>query len=544
MLDRGHLLTPAQAVAIGIDAAKALDYAHRRGLVHRDIKPANLLFDDEARVCIADFGLARALAEAAWTDPAGAVLGTARYAAPEQVRGAALDGRADVYALTLVLVEAVTGKVPFAADTTIGTLMGRLDRPLPVGDELGPLGPVLRLAGAPTADERMDAGELARALERVGGLLPPPGRVTLAGPLDTGEVEEDVELTELPASPAVETVPLASPPIPPAQPALPELDAAQGPPDPLPVNGDVPRAIRSASGQSRSRHRGRRLLVVLVLLAVVIWGVSTLIARTVVPSHPVPDVHGKTVDAAQGSLSPVHLHLQVVGQVFDEIVPKDAIVSQQPPVASKVKEGSAVAVRLSAGPPPVPVPDLARLNADQASQRLIGAGLVVGKTTNRPDPTIPAGVIISWSGQGGQITKGGPVDLVISSGPPQVPVPPTIGGSFGAAKAALAGVGLVAVEDDQFSDTVAQGVVVSSAPASGVPAIVGSQVKVVVSKGQDLVTVPSVSGQTVDVATRAVQAAGLTVSGVTGSPDRPVTATTPAIGTRIKRGSSVKLSTS
>jgi serine/threonine-protein kinase len=551
MLDRGHLLTPAQAVAIGIDAAKALDYAHRRGLVHRDIKPANLLFDDEARVCIADFGLARALAEAAWTDPAGAVLGTARYAAPEQVRGAALDGRADVYALTLVLVEAVTGKVPFAADTTIGTLMGRLDRPLPVGDELGPLGPVLRLAGAPNADERMDAGELARALERVGGLLPPPGRVTLAGPLDTGEVEEDAELTELPRSPAAhaadvaETAQLPSPPAPPAPPELETTrDGEPTAPDPLPVNSDIPRALRSGPGQSRSKHRGRRLLVVLVLLAALIWGVSTLITRTVVPSHPVPDVQGKTVDAAQGSLSPLHLHLQVVGQVFDETVPKDAIVNQQPAVASQVKEGSAVTVRLSAGPPPVPVPDLARLNADQASQRLIGAGLVVGKTTNRPDATIPAGMIISWTGQGGQVTKGSPVDLVLSSGPPQVPVPPTIGGSFASAKAALAGVGLVAVEDDQFSDTVAQGVVVSSTPASGVPAIVGSQVRVVVSKGQDLVTVPPVSGQTVDVATKGVQAAGLTVSGVTGSPDRPVTATAPAIGTRIKRGSSVKLSTS
>jgi serine/threonine protein kinase len=82
MLDRGNLLTTAQAARIGRDVADALDYAHSRGIVHRDVKPANLLFDEHGRVRIADFGLARALAEASWTEPAGAVFGTARYASP------------------------------------------------------------------------------------------------------------------------------------------------------------------------------------------------------------------------------------------------------------------------------------------------------------------------------------------------------------------------------------------------------------------------------------------------------------------------------
>ena len=81
-----------------------------RGLVHRDVKPANLLFDEEGRVRIADFGVARALAEAAWTEPVGAMIGTARYASPEQAEGKLLDGRSDVYSLALVLYEAITGE--------------------------------------------------------------------------------------------------------------------------------------------------------------------------------------------------------------------------------------------------------------------------------------------------------------------------------------------------------------------------------------------------------------------------------------------------
>ena len=99
LLDRGVRLTPSQALLVGLEATRALDYAHRRGFVHRDIKPANLLFGEDGRLRIADFGLARALAEAAWTEPQGAVLGTARYASPEQAQGQPVDGRADVYSL-------------------------------------------------------------------------------------------------------------------------------------------------------------------------------------------------------------------------------------------------------------------------------------------------------------------------------------------------------------------------------------------------------------------------------------------------------------
>src|SRR4051812_6225244 len=73
-------LTHAQALQVGLEAAGGLEYAPRHGLVHRDIKPANLLFDEDARLRIADFGLARALAEAHWSEPAGALAGTAKYA--------------------------------------------------------------------------------------------------------------------------------------------------------------------------------------------------------------------------------------------------------------------------------------------------------------------------------------------------------------------------------------------------------------------------------------------------------------------------------
>jgi eukaryotic-like serine/threonine-protein kinase len=193
MLDAGHRLSPSQALLVGLEAARALDYAHRRDLVHRDVKPANLVFDEEGRLCIADFGLARALAEAAWTEPAGAILGTARYASPEQAQGLSVDGRADVYSLALVLVEAVTGKVPFTADTTIATLMARVNNQMVAPEEVGPLGPVLEEATRPDPAERLGARGLVAGLEAAARELPAPEplhrrhrRPGGAGPAPTG----------------------------------------------------------------------------------------------------------------------------------------------------------------------------------------------------------------------------------------------------------------------------------------------------------------------------------------------------------------------
>jgi serine/threonine protein kinase len=104
------------------EAAEALDYAHRNGVVHRDIKPANILLDETGRVKLADFGIARlidaATASLNLTAP-GATIGTLGYMAPEQIRGDPVDGRADQFSLAVVAYQMLTGKKPFEADTWI-----------------------------------------------------------------------------------------------------------------------------------------------------------------------------------------------------------------------------------------------------------------------------------------------------------------------------------------------------------------------------------------------------------------------------------------
>src|SRR6266513_95637 len=109
-------LPVAKAVAMAAAVADALHYAHEAGIVHRDVKPGNILVGHDGRVKVADFGIAKAATDRDLTQ-SGALLGTAKYLAPEQVGGNPQDRRSDVYGLGVVLYEMLRGKPPFTGDT-------------------------------------------------------------------------------------------------------------------------------------------------------------------------------------------------------------------------------------------------------------------------------------------------------------------------------------------------------------------------------------------------------------------------------------------
>ena len=128
---RRQALAPARAARIALAVSEGLSAAHAAGVVHRDLKPANVLIDLNGRVVLTDFGIARTLAD----ENAGArtqgVVGTPLYMAPEQLSGLAVDQRADIYALGLMLSEMLTGELPFAGQTPIATALARLTQPPP-----------------------------------------------------------------------------------------------------------------------------------------------------------------------------------------------------------------------------------------------------------------------------------------------------------------------------------------------------------------------------------------------------------------------------
>jgi tRNA A-37 threonylcarbamoyl transferase component Bud32 len=152
-LDDPAPIDPWQAAGLAAQVAEALDAAHRAGLVHRDVKPANVLLCGDGRVKVADFGIAKAVADADLTQP-GLMVGTAKYLAPEQVLGEPVDPRTDIYSLGVVLYEMLCGRPPFSGENDAATALARLHR--------DPLRPRQVRAGVPKALEEVVCRAMAR----------------------------------------------------------------------------------------------------------------------------------------------------------------------------------------------------------------------------------------------------------------------------------------------------------------------------------------------------------------------------------------------
>lgn len=158
-------LSPSRAARVGAAIARGLAAAHAASVVHRDLKPDNVLLEaSTGRVVVTDFGIARAL-ESERTRATGGIAGTPAYMAPEQLTGAPIDGRADLYALGVVLFEMLTGVLPFEGDTPISIAVARLHRPPRDLNSLRAVPPELaRVVDALLAREREQRPEAAASV--------------------------------------------------------------------------------------------------------------------------------------------------------------------------------------------------------------------------------------------------------------------------------------------------------------------------------------------------------------------------------------------
>jgi serine/threonine-protein kinase len=196
-------LRPDETRRVARGIAAGLAHLHARGLVHRDLKPANVLFDEEGRPKLADFGLARGAAGFGTLTDAGTVLGTAAYISPEQAMGEPATAASDVYSFGVILFRMLTGALPFVADNALDLVDMHRHAPPPTVDSLRPDAPPDLAALAAEAlrkDPAQRPANGAALLEALGA-----GAPTVVVPADT-------EATRVLALPA----PTTPPPTPPA----------------------------------------------------------------------------------------------------------------------------------------------------------------------------------------------------------------------------------------------------------------------------------------------------------------------------------------
>lgn len=506
--ERGRL-QPAEVLQVALPILEALSAAHDAGLVHRDVKPENVLIADDGRIKVADFGLVRAVSAATSTRTDGAVLGSVSYLAPELLERGIADERVDVYATGILLFELLTGSKPFEGETPIQVAYQHVHDDVPA--------PSSRVRGIPSALDLL----VVRATRR-----DPDARPRLAG-----EMLAEARLAQRALGPADEPTQLVDPartlPAPGTQEQRPRPPRPRTPAEHTALQPRIPRRRHV-----RRRRALLALVVVLCLLGgggYATWGppryastpqlagltaqqAQALAAKDgfqVEPTdsfhdsvprgevisaspreghwtrkgstlrvlvslgremHDIPAVLGKTPHEAGDLIARARLKLGSSSTEWSDTVAKGRVVATQPPAGQSLLHGSAVALVVSRGPKPVPVPRLVGLTLEDATKAATGLRLSASEDYSE---TVPEGQIVSQAKtKGTALPPGTSVEVVVSLGPPLVTVPDVFGRPINSSVARLKAAGFVV----KVSGIRILGLVLRQSPGGGKKAPKGSTI--------------------------------------------------------------------
>jgi len=481
--ERGALPAPL-AVDVIVQVLRAARYAHKHGIVHRDLKPHNVILDEEGRVKVTDFGIARA--GASEMTETGAIMGTAQYLSPEQAQGLAVDARSDLYSTGVILYELLTGRVPFDAESAVTIALKHVSEPPVPPAELVPTIPpaleavVLHALTKEPAERYQDADSFIAALQ---------------------------EARDAP------------------------LEATVFAPAGLPPEAVVEEAERE------SRRWWLWLLAALLIAAAI---AAFLLLRP--EQRTVPDVVGDRSATASQILQNRGFEVNIE-TVINPDVPRDRVATQRPRPGDRAEEGSTVTIIVSAGPGEAAVPQVNGKPRDEAERALTDAGFKVDVTTAFSDEVPRNRVISSSPPEGTTAERGTTVRLTVSKGVERVTVPDVVGKDEDAARSLLEGENLKVETKDDDRATQDPGTVTAQSPAAGKKARKGDTVRLTVARA---ITVPDVVDLDEDEARTQLEDAGFEVrvrDAATANEDEDgvVLRQNPGEGAERRRGSTVTI---
>ena len=540
-IDRKKRLSAREVISIAIQMCSGIEEAHKHHIIHRDIKPQNIIISNDGKVKVTDFGIARMVTSTTTTTVA---MGSVHYTSPEQARGGYSDEKSDIYSIGITLYEMVTGQVPFNGDTTVEVAMKHLQEEITPPSELVPdipysLEQIILKCTQKNAERRYsDVDELIQDLKH--SLVDPEGdfvQIVPVGNADTVIITED-DLDDIRSSYGDD-----------------DEDDDYGEDD-----EDYDEEDHDSDEVNPRMNKVIKIMtivvavIIILVLALVIgraaglfrFGGSGTQQEEDSGQVEVPDVVGMTLDDAKKELNDAGLGWKIGKQEESAQYDKGYVMGQDPEDGEKVKKNTQITLDVSTGKAEeqVEVPDVVGQDEADAQKTLEDAGFKVESTAVYSSQ--PQGEVVATTPEAGtQAAKGSTVTIQVSKGEEKVSVPDVRGTDENTAKNTLSGAGLNVTVTTDYSDSVAQGNVISQDPSGGTKVDAGTNVNIVVSLGSRPVSVPSVVGVSESNARQLIASAGLSVGTVTyredSAPAGQVISCDPGVGTSVSRGTTVNL---
>lgn len=488
-------LSPTRALEVYEPILQGLAAAHRGGILHRDLKPENVFLADDGRIKLGDFGLARNVDANTST---GSLIGTIAYLSPELITRGVADARSDVYAAGILLYELLTGEQPFQGDQVahIAHQHTTMDIPQPssLAADVPPLLDEVVLWAAARAPEYRPANAqvLVEVVQRVRSEIKAGRGATTK--LDLPEFQ-NVQATKVISVESTTVIEFPSNSF--------EADSTTAMPG-LALNDD------SIGAQSTSvlddiaepvnpiqavafarRNRGKWAVAWILVFALLSSGAGWWFGPGPGGLSALPNLTSSALVDAKAALSPYSPNITVKPESSSTV--SEGLVTRTDPAAGNLFwRGGTITIWVSKGAKLLVVPKLLGLSKVDAGIRLSRAGFSLGNAAEYFNPAAP-GLVFDYLGSDGTpIPQGSGVDLKISLGP----LPAVAGLDQPSAVNALQAAGVkIGSISQEFSDAVSTGQVIRVQPQQD-PLGKGGQVILVVSKGPNTVTMPSVIGET------------------------------------------------